>query len=309
VAKPEDPYTRLRRVARRRSQRGCFTNEQAAAAGLTPSQLSRLLQSGVITRVAPRVYRFTVVAADWKSDLAAQLLSTGGVASGLTAAALYSLASPPPQPQVTVLHGRRRGSPGRHSTRELECVERVTVDGLAALAPVRTVIDAAPRMSGADARTLVETAIVRGLVRPAALERRARELRHAKRPGCAIVLRVLADLHPELARSRNQWEALVVRRVRELGLPEPVLEHEIVVDGRRYLADAAWPSEMVMLEFDGRDPHMRRRVHDHDSTRRNDLTEAGWRRFGVTASALAQRRPRVFQQVAGALGARAARPG
>ena len=301
MAKKNDSYARLRVVARRRSQRGCFTFEQALAAGLTASQISRLLQKGVIVRVAPRVYRFTVVGSDWKSDLAAQLLSTGGVACGLTAAALYSLTSPPAHPEVMVLHGARRGSRGRHSTRALESVERVTVDGLAALAPVRTVVDVAHRVSRSEARTLVESAIVRGLVRPAALERRARELRHGKRPGCAVVLRVLADLHPELERSRNEWEALVVRRVRERGLPAPTLEYEIFVDGRRYIADAAWPTAKVMFEFDGRDPHMRRRVHDQDSLRQNDLVSAEWRRFSVTAAALQRGDGRVFRQVAAAL--------
>jgi very-short-patch-repair endonuclease len=112
------------------------------------------------------------------------------------------------------------------------------------------------------------------------------------------VLRILRDLHPELARSRNEWEALVARRAQEHGLERPALEFELFIDGRRYIADAAWPAAKVALEFDGRDPHMRRRVHDYDTTRRNDFTGAGWLRFGITAAALKRRDDRTFRQVA-----------
>jgi hypothetical protein len=145
---------------------------------------------------------------------------------------------------------------------------------------------------------MIESAIVRGLVNPARLEQRARELRHHKRPGCAVTLRILGELHPELGRSRNQWEALVVRRAIEFGLPRPELEFEVVIDGRRYILDAAWARALATLEFDGRDPHMRRKVHDYDTARRNDLQAAGWRRFGITAAALQQGDDRVFRQIA-----------
>jgi very-short-patch-repair endonuclease len=138
-------------------------------------------------------------------------------------------------------------------------------------------------------------------VKPIALQRRASELSHGTRPGCRITLGILAELHPELARSRNEWEALVARRARELGLPEPRLEFELFFDGHRYIADAAWPEPRVALEFDGRDPHMRRSVHDYDTSRRNDFADAGWSRFAITAAHLTTGNDRVFRQVAAAL--------
>ena len=118
------------------------------------------------------------------------------------------------------------------------------------------------------------------------------------------MLKILDDLHPELARSRNEWEALVARQAAEHGLEQPHLEYEIVLDGHRYILDAAWPGPRVALEFDGRDPHMRRRVHDYDTGRRNDFTDAGWLRFGITASALRLRDERAFTQVARAIAGR-----
>jgi len=284
MPKPE-AYQELRKIARRRSQRGYFTAAQAEACGLSRTALCRLVERGLVVRVAPGVYRFAVTAApDWRDLLAAELLSSRGLACELTSLGLFELVKPPMKPAVLVArggHGR-----GRHSTRDLAPYERVTVDGLATLAPIRAILDAIHLLPPDQRSEVVERAIVRGLVRPDQLRRRANELLHAKRPGCAITLRVLDALHPELGRARNEWEALVVRRAAELGLPRPALEYELFIGGRRYLLDAAWPEFLVALEFDGRDPHMRRRVHDYDNDRRNDLTSVGWRRFGITATAL-----------------------
>jgi very-short-patch-repair endonuclease len=235
-----------------------------------------------------------------------ELLSTGGLACGLSASALYDLSDPPDAPAVLVLRGSRTRGRGRHTTRELPSYECVVVDGLRSLSPMRAILDSVHRISRNDAVALVESAIVRRLVKPIALGRRATELSNAKRPGCAVTLRILADLHPELSLSRNKWEALVARRAKQYGLALPRLEHELWFGGRRYFADAAWPAQRVALEFDGRDPHMRRAVHDYDSGRRNDFVDAGWLRFAITASALRNRDDRAFQQVARAVNRRRA---
>ena len=153
---------------------------------------------------------------------------------------------------------------------------------------------------------MIESAVVRELVDPLRLSRRARELRNSKRPGCAIVLAILDELHPELRRSRNDWEALVVRRCSEFGLPRPSTEFEVIINGRRYFLDLAWPEFLVALEFDGRDPHMRRIVHDNDTLRRNDFTDAGWTRFGITSSELAVASTKTLQQVRRAIAKSAA---
>jgi very-short-patch-repair endonuclease len=305
VAAKADRFRRLRRVAQRRDQRGYFTTEQACAAGVTPDELTLLVTRGVIEREARGLYRFVVsTVPTWKDQLAGELLRTGGNASGLSAAALYGLAAPPARPSVIVARGSRHAVPGHHTTRELHEEECERVDGLQTLGPTRMVLDVVHRMSRARGRALIESAIVRGLVDPDALRKRALELSNRKRPGCAITIQLLDDLHPELTRSRNEWEALVVRRATALGLPRPELEHDVVIGGRRYILDAAWSRWLVTLEFDGRDPHMRKAVHDNDSVRRNDLTAAGWLRFSITAGALQQRDDRVFHQVAAAIAQR-----
>jgi hypothetical protein len=297
-----DPFAQLRKVARRSGQRGFFTSAQAGRASVSRVQLHRMVQRGTVVCWAPRVYRFAVgPALTWKDRLAIELLSTGGMACGLSAAALYDLADPPSDPQVLVPRGSRQAVPGRHTTRDLARVECVAVEGLRSLAPIRTVLDSVHRLPEYRAIALIESAIVRGLVKPVALERRARELKHGTRPGCSVALAILGELHPDLARSRNEWEALVARRAKHFGLEQPSLEFDLFIDGRRYIADAAWPAFKVALEFDGRDPHMRRSVHDNDSVRRNDFNDAEWLRYGMTTTALRRKDDRTFAQVARAI--------
>lgn len=295
-------YARLRRIAARSSQRGHFTRAQALSCAVSRHRLSHLVTVGMLERTAPGLFRFVVASAPtWKDRLAGQLLKTGGVASGRTAAALFGLIEPHDGFDIMVPRRSRHANAPHHTTRDLPRHEIVQSDGLACLHPIRAIIDCASFVAPAITETMIESAVVKKLVAPADLERRARELRNSKRPGAIAVLQVLDGLHPELRRSRNEWEALVVRRVQEFGLPSPELEFALWIDGRRYILDAAWPEHRVALEFDGRNPHMRRAVFDNDNLRRNDLLADGWQRFGITSTELDRKDTRTLQLVALAL--------
>ncbi len=299
---------RLNTVASRPTQRGHFTTAQAAQCRVSYKTLVGLEKCGVIRRVHRGLYRFEVgVKPTWKDLLAGELLLTDGIACGRTAAALYGwinvdcAAASGRKFEIMASRGSRHATSPRHTTRDLQRWEQVIVDGLPVLHPLRTLTDAAHRLPKRSATAMIESAIANKTVDLHDLERRARELLHPKRPGCAVVLGVLGRIHPELVATRNEWERWVLRRAQELGLPEPAVEFEVVISGRRYLLDAAWPAAEIALEFDGRDPHMRRGVHDNDTLRRNDFESAGWRRFGITATALREGDDSAFAHVARAL--------
>ena len=129
------------------------------------------------------------------------------------------------------------------------------------------------------------------------LERRAIELQNSKRPGCTRVLRALEQQHPQLERARNEWEALVLRLSRQYGLPDPIPNFPVMVNGEVRLLDAAWPLPFVDLEFDGFAPHMVRRVFDDDRARQNDLVDTGWKVFRATSRLLERHPERVFGPV------------
>jgi hypothetical protein len=226
-----------------------------------------------------------------------------GTARPPGAAALYGLADPPTVAEVLVTRPRRghRDRPGLHSTTDLASFDVVTVGGIRATSPTRTLIDAAGVVPEPTAVEMIDEALARGLTRPERLERRARELWAPRRRGCAVVLRALASRHPELERARNLWERRILRLCRRYGLPEPVPNHPVLVDGRVRYLDLAWPAERVFVEFDGFLPHMGRETFDDDRARQNALVDLTWTPFRSTSANIQRDPDRAFAPIARAV--------
>jgi hypothetical protein len=179
--------------------------------------------------------------------------------------------------------------------------ELTVVRGIQTTMPGRAVIDACATLPPNRCCEVVDAAVVRRLVRPQGLARRAEELNNSKRPGCAKVLHALSTQHPQLDRARNEWEALAIRLAREHGLPEPIPNLAVIAGGQRRVLDLAWPYVKVLFEFDGYQPHTVRAVFDDDRVRQNALVADGWLVFRATASTL-RRDPRaVFAPIAAAI--------
>jgi hypothetical protein len=186
-----------------------------------------------------------------------------------------------------------------HSTTDLPPSDLTRVGPIPTTAPIRTIIDAAGHLPPDRVADLVDRALLRGLVHPVSLDRRARDLEAPARPGAARVMRSLATVHPDLQMARNEWEARVLRLCARFDLPLPTPNLEIHVGGRRRYLDVAWQPSMVLLEFDGYMPHMEsRRVFAEDRLRQNDLVSAGWLVFRVTSTMLT---PRHFRPIAEAV--------
>jgi very-short-patch-repair endonuclease len=151
---------------------------------------------------------------------------------------------------------------------------------------------------------VVDEVVVRGLVTPTALARRAVELRNSKRPGCNKVLHALALQHPDLECARNTWEAEVLRLIDVYELPRPRVNLAVVVGGARRVLDVAWAEQMVDLEFDGFLPHARRDTFDDDRVRQNALVAAGWTVFRVTSRMLCEQPDVLFRSIREALASR-----
>jgi hypothetical protein len=185
-----------------------------------------------------------------------------------------------------------------HSTKDLPDSEVVTANGIRATAPVRTVIDTAGDLRASRVDAFVDHAVVKRLVTPAVLGRRAEELVAPARPGASRVLRAIASSHPELERARNEWEALMLRYARRFDLPDPIPNLPVMVGGQRRVLDLAWAPILVCSEFDGYLPHLRtRRIFDDDRARQNDLIDAGWKVFRITATMLNQNPRRAFAPI------------
>ncbi len=277
---------RLQRHASR--QYACFTFGQARAAGYPERTIEWLVAQAHWHELAPNVFCAAPRGkGSWQQWLMALTLAVDGVAFGQSAAALYGLLPPPKQPEVLVVrkHRNRLGT-GVHSTRSLPATDVAKVAGIPATMPARTIIDAAATLSNAAVVRLVDKAVVTGRTRPETLWRRAAELQNSKRPGCRKVLEALSSQHPALVSARNEWEAQLLRLIAGVGLPAPVPNYALVLNGQRRFLDVAWPEYMVDLEFDGFEPHMVRAVFDDDRVRQNSLVAAGWTVFRITSRIL-----------------------
>jgi hypothetical protein len=71
-------------------------------------------------------------------------------------------------------------------------------------------------------------------------------------------------------------EAFVFGALRRFGLPLPVVQFEVFIDGQRRRIDLCYPQRMVALEAKGFEYHGGRARFDDDAVRTNQLRLAGW---------------------------------
>ncbi|MFN8035519.1 MAG: type IV toxin-antitoxin system AbiEi family antitoxin domain-containing protein [Acidimicrobiia bacterium] len=297
----------LARTARRRH--GLFTLADAIAAGFSRPAVRRRVRDGTWEEVEPRVFRVGAsTALTWIQAVAALALSTGGVASGRSAATLHGLLDPPVHPSVTVYRLRRTAStspdPRVHSTDTLDPEDVTLVAAIRSMSVARTLIDVLPVVSRSRGEQAIDRALTRGMVTSAELRQRAEALAAPRRSGCRIVLRLLTQRSAGADGLRNEWEARVLRALAGAGLPEPLPDYEIVVDGRQRFLDFAWPEHRVAVEFDGFEPHSHRRVFDDDRVRQNGLVAMGWQVYRLTATSLRRDPGRALAPIAAALSKR-----
>jgi very-short-patch-repair endonuclease len=172
------------------------------------------------------------------------------------------------------------------TTRELDRVDRTTIECIPTTSPVRTLIDIAAVMPFAEYEDTLDLALVTGVVRMRPLEARARALWTPARPGCATVLHLLESRSVDVMRTRNKWEARVLRQLETAGAAPPRVNFRLRSGGQNRQIDLAWPDLKVAVEFDGFVPHSSRRVFDDDRARQNALVAEGWRVFRLTKTAL-----------------------
>lgn len=83
-----------------------------------------------------------------------------------------------------------------------------------------------------------------------------------------------------MAKKPSKLEALMLEKIREDGLPEPVCEYK-AIKGRQYPWDFAWPESRLLVEIQGgiyqRGAHSRGAGIERDMEKLNLATLAGYR--------------------------------
>ncbi len=236
------------------------------------------LVDGRLVRLRPGVFAVPSSAQSWRTRLAGALEGREGVASHVTALALWELVEHPPGPvHVTVgLSRSARGSRGVAIHRSPGIVdERRRVDGFSVTSAERSVVDTWGRPAPLR-RTGVRAAAI-SAVRRRLCSARDLERELARRPSLAgrgELARLVALLGDGCQSELEIWGCLQV--LRAPGMPPFVQQRRVAVGEEVFVLDAAYDDVKLAVEMDGAAWHGSRRQRERDIRRDALLATVGW---------------------------------
>lgn len=256
---------------------------------MSPRQLRRRIQSGILDKYGTHVVRSPFIEPSSLADLAAFVLDcgSGAVASGPTAAALHGfdgfvLGAPF---HLTIPRGRSIDRRGHrvHTTFDLPPIDRTRVAGIPVMAPARNLIDLAKKHPASVLTVALDSALRDQKVTEQQLHGRIADLRSSGRYGIPRLLDVIEG--QEIVRGGHSW---LERRFLELcagaGGPRPSTQ-VVLTEARDRIVrvDFVFPGTAVIVEVLGYRHHRGSRVQvARDAERLNALVMAGKRPLQFT---------------------------
>jgi very-short-patch-repair endonuclease len=275
----------LLRLATR--QYGVFSRDQVLALGFSPSQIDRRITTHRWESVLPRVYRVSGAPLSGRQAAIGACLwaGDGAVVSHRAAGILWGLEGVNgKRVELWVPAGRklRTAKLMVHRTHDLPRLDRTHLGCIPITTPARTLIDLAGVIGDEPLEAAVESALRQGRVSERLLRMRLDALGGSGRAGTSALRRILDRRGERAAALEHRLEVKVWRLLVRSGLPKPIRQHPVEVDGRRYRLDFAWPSFRVAVEADGFATHGGRSAFHGDRRRAAGLVSEGWRIVPVT---------------------------
>jgi very-short-patch-repair endonuclease len=276
------------------AQHGVFTRKNAREAGLSDTEVRLRIERRWI-RLHDGVFRDASAPATWRGDLLAATLAAGigSAISHRSAAALYELPGGRDDLiELTCLRWKRTLQPNLvvHESRRLDETDIEIVDGIPVTRPERLILDVASIRPYADYLESVTQAARRKRLITYTSTRTMFD-RHARRglKGVAVLRRVLDEWNPESQATESEMETMLLQALRDHGLPEPALQHEVRdtlgnIVGR---ADAAYPAARIAIEYDSMQEHSDEFQLERDARRRNAFQTLGYAILSVRYANLA----------------------
>jgi very-short-patch-repair endonuclease len=265
------------------AQEGLLTSTQLRDHGVTAWQQRCLVADGWIFRLAPRVYALRGAPDTHRRRLRCGLLCLGerSWVSFEAAAALHGLDRARPH-AVEFTIDRARRPPvlpfAVHTTKRLDPIDHVVVDGFRAMSATRTVFDLAlARAHPHRVEAAIDSAVRLQLSSPEVLARRLAGLRGQGRWGCRLVEDMLTD-----SGGHTHLERRFLELVRQAGLPRPRTQVVFRADGRHVARVDFLFGAHVVVEVSGQKGHASPAERARDAQRRNELQDLGLRVFEYT---------------------------
>ena len=284
-------------------QHGVVSTRQLAERGLVSWQITQRVRQGRLHRVHRGVYAVGCPPLTLATRFMGAVLACGEDAwlSHFSAAAWLGM-SPWEErhPEVTVIGSAAARRPGLrvHRARSLHPHDVARHDGIRVTSAARTALDLA---------AIVTPGVLRRMVRQALGERRVTATQLAAvlsrangHRGCGALAEVVAA---RACPTRSELEDRLLDLVLNAGLPEPRVNAEVVLGGRRVVPDLYWPDRRLVVEADGAAWHDNRVAREADAERQALLEAHGERVLRVTWEQTVRRPQQTLERIRAALGA------
>jgi hypothetical protein len=299
----------LQRVyAQAEEQHSMINIEQMRDCGASRKWIERRRADGLIIRDGPSVFRIPGVPQTFLNRASAAVLSCKAPAlvSHRSAAYLHGFErfDEPLSVEITVpRHRRPRARTGVkvHESLAFDLAEPAARYGISVTGVARTILDIAPMFH--KPIRLLDDALRQRIVT-------WDELWNCYLAHNVMGRNVVPFRRILLERDGNtppggEFARRMADMLTGAGLPMPVFEHPVIVNGHKYYFDLAWPKRLVAVECNDAGSHKLPKAFRRDPMKRNRCEGAGWLYLEFTWWHMVHESSEVLAQVAGALEARA----
>ena len=272
------------------SQAGAISLAQLKGSEGTRRQLNRLVADGFIRRAGRGVFvsSFGSQNDTWEQELWVRLLAAGpdSVVFRSSAALLWRFDGfKEPVTEVGLPGGRQSRIPGVHRS-SMRPGEVTTHLGFRVTTPGRTLAD----IGAVVPDTVVERALESALrLKLLALRDLEASVVESQAKGASALRRVLSRRPAQAAPTESDAETIFAQIARECGLPDPRRQYTIILAGKRFRIDFAWPEFRIAVEIDGASTHSLPGALRADLHRQNSIILDGWLVLRYTWDDLVQR--------------------
>jgi very-short-patch-repair endonuclease len=266
-------------TATARAQHGLLSHTQALQV-LTPDQVKHRLRGGAWEPFRRGVYRIAGAPQTWEQAVMAAVLATpASRASHRTAARLFGLEEFTDDiVKLTVKarqHSRRAGIVV-HDTAIIGPLHGQDVEGIPCMSVARTLCDLTSVTDKSTVERAVDESLRKRLVTLDRIGKVFDDLHHRGRRRSTVMSEILEARVAGIRSGDSHPEVRLVKLLVAAGLPRPVQQHKLRVNGRTIRIDLAYPELRIAIEYDGWEYHSTRGAFDRDRARANELELLGW---------------------------------
>ena len=145
----------------------------------------------------------------------------------------------------------------------------------------RTLMDLAAVCGSTRVENAMDDALRQRLTTLERLQEELGSVARNGRNGCGV-LRELVTQRRMHGGSESKFERALFRHLKKAGLPLPVKQHPVQLEGRNCRFDFAYPGHRLAIEALGYSQHSERSRWEYDQDRHNLITLDGWRVLYVT---------------------------